>query len=273
MSIAWLVRVARNKLVDHWRRQAREERKLAPGRTTRCRTDDPWDERLDVHRAHEVLAQLGPHHQAALTLRYLDGLSVPEVAERLGRTVHATEALLVRARTAFRRAYDEGVTMADPLEALRQPATPIAPDPAFRPPELRRALGPNPGASAATPPSRTHDRRRLGPDARLRPPGYRTLTPYICVHDGRAALDWYTEVLGATVRGEVSSWTTAGSGTPSWPSARPLMLADEFPEMGLVSPRSQEGSSSSLSLYVPDVDATYAHALDRGATGERPPED
>ena len=52
-----------------------------------------------------------------------------------------------------------------------------------------------------------------------------------------------------------------------------LMLADEFPEMGLVSPRSQEGRSSSLSLYVPDVDATYAHALDRGATGERPPED
>ena len=48
-----------------------------------------------------------PHHRAALTLRYLDGLSVPEVAEHLGRTVHATEALLVRARVAFRRAYEE----------------------------------------------------------------------------------------------------------------------------------------------------------------------
>jgi RNA polymerase sigma-70 factor (ECF subfamily) len=41
-------------------------------------------------------------------LRYLDGLSVPEVAEALGRTVHATEALLVRARAAFRRVYEEG---------------------------------------------------------------------------------------------------------------------------------------------------------------------
>ena len=51
--------------------------------------------------------ELGPHHRAALTLRYLDGLSVPEVAEELGRTVHATEALLVRARAAFRRAYGE----------------------------------------------------------------------------------------------------------------------------------------------------------------------
>ena len=57
-------------------------------------------------RAHAVLDQLGPHHRAALTLRYLDGLSVPEVADHLGRGVHATEALLVRARVAFRRAYE-----------------------------------------------------------------------------------------------------------------------------------------------------------------------
>ena len=44
--------------------------------------------------------------RAALTLRYLDGLPVPEVARHLDRTVHATEALLVRARAAFRRIYE-----------------------------------------------------------------------------------------------------------------------------------------------------------------------
>ena len=105
-------------------------------------------------------------------------------------------------------------------------------------------------------------------------PGYRTLTPYICVHDGRAALDWYTEVLGATVRGEVIVMDDGRVGHAELAFGEVmLMLADEFPEMGLVSPRSQEGHSSSLSLYVPDVDATYAHAMDRGATGERPPED
>ena len=54
-----------------------------------------------------MLAGLGPHHRLALTLRYLDGLPVPEVAQLLDRTVHATEALLVRARLAFRRAYGE----------------------------------------------------------------------------------------------------------------------------------------------------------------------
>ena len=47
-----------------------------------------------------------PPARAALTLRYLDGLPVNDVAACLDRTVHATEALLVRARTAFRRVYE-----------------------------------------------------------------------------------------------------------------------------------------------------------------------
>ena len=76
---------------------------------TAAESDDPWDARIDAAHAQEVLAGLGGHHRAALTLRYLDGLPVPEVANHLGRTVHATEALLVRARTAFRNAYGEEV--------------------------------------------------------------------------------------------------------------------------------------------------------------------
>ncbi len=105
LSTGWLIGVARHKLVDHWRRQEREERGLRLLHGGEPETVDPWDGRLDALRAAGVLAQLGAHHRAALVLRYLDGLPVPEVAEVLGRTVHATEALLVRARTAFRRAY------------------------------------------------------------------------------------------------------------------------------------------------------------------------
>jgi RNA polymerase sigma-70 factor (ECF subfamily) len=104
LTVAWLVGVARHKLVDHWRRVGREERRLHRVASEPDRVDDPWDARLDAALAHEVLAGLAPHHRAALTLRYLDGLSVPEVARVLDRTVHATEALLVRARSAFRRA-------------------------------------------------------------------------------------------------------------------------------------------------------------------------
>jgi RNA polymerase sigma-70 factor (ECF subfamily) len=107
LTVAWLIGVARHKLVDHWRRRARDERNLRAVADEPNPTDhDPWDAQLDAAVAHEVLADLGAHHRSALTLRYLDGLSVPEVAGHLGRTVHATEALLVRARLAFRRAYE-----------------------------------------------------------------------------------------------------------------------------------------------------------------------
>lgn len=109
LTTAWLVTVARNKLVDHWRRVEREERSrrlmVAPDPVPEA---DDWVDDVDRDRALAVLDQLGPHHRVALTLRYLDGLSVPQVADQLDRTVHATEALLVRARSAFRRAYAEG---------------------------------------------------------------------------------------------------------------------------------------------------------------------
>ena len=110
LSVAWLVGVARHKLVDHWRRVAREERLLTSIDAEPDDEPDPWDVELDVLTAHRVLERLGAHHRSALTLRYLDGLPVRQVAELLGRTEHATEALLVRARRAFRALYEQGST-------------------------------------------------------------------------------------------------------------------------------------------------------------------
>jgi RNA polymerase sigma-70 factor (ECF subfamily) len=112
VTTAWLIGIARHKLVDHWRRTEREQRRLTavaddPGTPI---ADDPWDTELDVLAARDALEQLGAHHRAALTLRYLDGLSVPECAAVLERTVHATEALLIRAKRAFREIYQEEVT-------------------------------------------------------------------------------------------------------------------------------------------------------------------
>lgn len=104
VSIPWLVGVARHKLADHWRRRNRQERILpAEGPAG---VEDPWEAELDAMVAADVLARLGGHHRVALTMRYVDGLSVQETAEVLGRSVHATEALLVRARAAFRKQYE-----------------------------------------------------------------------------------------------------------------------------------------------------------------------
>lgn len=106
ITTGWLVGVARHKLADHGRRVEREQRGLRLVHAGAGNTEDPWDVEIDTVVAHQVLDALGPHHRAALTLRYLDGLPVTQVAEHLGRTVHATEALLVRARAAFRVTYE-----------------------------------------------------------------------------------------------------------------------------------------------------------------------
>ena len=104
LTVAWLIGVARHKLVDHWRRTEREARHAEPA----VDAVDDWDVRLDQMEAHATLAQLGGHHRSALTLRYLDGLAVREVAAVLDRTEGATEVLLVRAKAAFRARYEDG---------------------------------------------------------------------------------------------------------------------------------------------------------------------
>ena len=105
LTVPWLIGVARHKLADHYRR--RHDRATVPV-AEMPEPDDPddtWDAHLDRIVAEQVLARLASQYRLVLVLRYLDNLSVPECAELLGRTVHATEALLVRARRAFREQY------------------------------------------------------------------------------------------------------------------------------------------------------------------------
>ncbi len=80
VATAWLIGIARHKLLDHYRRTAREERKLSVVESTATTTEDPWTTTLRDDLVHATLADLGLHHRAALMLRHLDGLSVPEVA-------------------------------------------------------------------------------------------------------------------------------------------------------------------------------------------------
>jgi RNA polymerase sigma-70 factor (ECF subfamily) len=110
MSLPWLIGVARYKLADHYRR--RHDRFTIPVAELPEPIDpaDDWDAELDRIVAESVLARMPEHHRTVLALRYLDDCSVGECAELIGRTVHATEALLVRARRAFKKEYPEGGT-------------------------------------------------------------------------------------------------------------------------------------------------------------------
>lgn len=131
LSVPWLIGVARHKVADHWRRRASDERRIeamAQQESEQAQQDantDVWDTVLDAALAHQTLGQLSTNHRAVLTLRYLDGLPVGEIAHVLGRTIGATEALLTRAKAAFRAAYP----------------TDNSPDPATEPsdPEARHA--------------------------------------------------------------------------------------------------------------------------------------
>jgi RNA polymerase sigma-70 factor, ECF subfamily len=104
VNVAWLIGTARHKLIDHWRRNDRQREALA----------DLWDDGIepdhsdaavDASSAHGVLAELPAAHRAVLTLRYLDGLPIAKVAEVIGRSEHATESLLSRAKASFRRTH------------------------------------------------------------------------------------------------------------------------------------------------------------------------
>jgi RNA polymerase sigma-70 factor (ECF subfamily) len=102
--IPWIFGIARHKLLDHYRRQERDARRVVSAREA----GDPVAASVedDVRQqALSALASVPASQRAALVLRHLDGLSVPEVAEALGRSVEATESLLARGRRHFRRAY------------------------------------------------------------------------------------------------------------------------------------------------------------------------
>lgn len=105
INTAWLIGTARHKLIDHWRRTERRKEELAE-LWDDIAVPDPNDAAIEVISADGVLAQLAPSHRAVLTLRYIDDLPVGDVATTIGRTVHATEALLTRAKAAFRNVAD-----------------------------------------------------------------------------------------------------------------------------------------------------------------------
>ena len=105
------------------------------------------------------------------------------------------------------------------------------------------------------------------------PDGYHTVTPYLIVSDASAAIDFYGRAFGAE---EV--YRMQAPGAPVMHAEirigdSVVMLSDENPSMGALSPESIGGSPASLLIYLEDVDAGHARALEAGATELMAPED
>jgi PhnB protein len=105
------------------------------------------------------------------------------------------------------------------------------------------------------------------------PAGYHTVTPYLIVKGAASAIDFYQKAFGAE---ELMRFPGPG-GKIMHAEIRigdsRIMLADEFPEMGIRSPASPGGSGASILLYVEDVDAMAKKAAAAGAKTMRPVKD
>ncbi len=107
---AWLMAVARNKVIDRWRKA---QRRNAIALLHRPRPEDlmsfpqDWSEPESRQEVMVTLDSIKPRHRAVLIAHYVDGMTAPELAEALGASTASIESLLARARRSFRKAYGE----------------------------------------------------------------------------------------------------------------------------------------------------------------------
>jgi PhnB protein len=106
------------------------------------------------------------------------------------------------------------------------------------------------------------------------PAGYPRVSPYLCCRGAADAIEFYQDVLGATERMRMPGDSPENIGHAELEIGSSIvMLADEFPDHGFLSPSTLGGSPVTVHVYVADVDAVFARALALGATESRPVED
>lgn len=97
-----------------------------------------------------------------------------------------------------------------------------------------------------------------------------TVTPYLCVDRGAEAIDFYKRAFGATETMRLTDESGRVSHAELKIGAARIFLADEHPEIRVLSPHTLGGSPVLIHLTVPDVDALFAQAVAAGATVNRP---
>lgn len=105
------------------------------------------------------------------------------------------------------------------------------------------------------------------------PEGYHSATPYMTVRDAAAALDFYKKAFGAVEMFRLAEPSGKVGHAEFKIGNSTIMLSDEYPDFGALSPASLGGSPIKLMLYVPDCDVATKRAVDAGATVLRQPAD
>ena len=102
------------------------------------------------------------------------------------------------------------------------------------------------------------------------PDGYHTLTPFLTVRDAPRAIEFYKQAFGAVERGVAKDPAGKIMHAELKIGDSIIMLSDEYPEFGSVSPLSVGGSAMGLHIYLDGVDAAFDRAVKAGAQVEMP---
>lgn len=108
---------------------------------------------------------------------------------------------------------------------------------------------------------------------KARPDGYHSVTPYLIVANGAAAIEFYKQAFDAVELMRMDGPDGCIMHAEVRIGDSPVMLAGEFPDMQCFGPEKYGGSPVSLMIYVEDVDAQFSQALAAGATELRPVKD
>ena len=104
------------------------------------------------------------------------------------------------------------------------------------------------------------------------PAGYHSVTPYLIIKGAADAIDFYKKAFGATELFRMEHEGKVGHAEIKIGDS-PIMLADEHPGMGYVSPKTLGGTPVSLMIYVENVDKIYNQAVKSGGEEVKPLQD
>jgi PhnB protein len=104
------------------------------------------------------------------------------------------------------------------------------------------------------------------------PDGYHSVTPYLAIKGAAEAIEFYKKAFGATELFRMEHEGKIGHAEIKIGDS-PVMLADEHPEMGHLSPKTLGGSPVGLMIYVDDVDTIFKRAIESGAVQLKPLQD
>jgi PhnB protein len=102
------------------------------------------------------------------------------------------------------------------------------------------------------------------------PEGFHTITPYLIVKGGGRAIDFYKRAFGAVEKFRMDGPDGKIGHAELRIGDSTIMLADENPARGALSPASIGGSATGLMIYIPDVDDQFRQAVEAGATVKMP---